>query len=212
MEKDANYLKTGTTTVGILCKDAVVLAADKRATAGNLIADKNITKVIHINDRMAMTIAGSVSDLQLLIKYLKAEIKLKDLRTGRDSNTKEVANLLAGMAYNAIRRMGGVCHFVFGGYDSKANLFDIFPDGSLTEISEETGFVASGSGSVMAYGVLEDSWKKDLTEEQGVQLAIRAINAAIQRDSMSGQGVDVVVINKKGVKDAAQKILNTRLV
>ena len=212
MESKENYLKTGTTTVGILCKDAVILAADRRATAGSLIADKNIEKVLPVNEGMAVTTAGSVSDIQLLVRYLKAEIKLKDLRTGRKSTAREVANMLGSMTYSQIRRMGGVCHFIFGAYDTLGiHLYDIYPDGSTMEVTEQDGFVASGSGSVMAYGVLEDSWKKGLTEEQGIDMALRAINAAIQRDTGSGQGADVFVIDKKGVRKAAQKLLNTKL-
>jgi proteasome beta subunit len=109
--------------------------------------------------------------------------------------------------------MGGICHFLFGGFDTTGvSLYEIYPDGSIMNIKDDTGFTASGSGSVMAYGVLEDTWKKGLTEEQGVDLALRSVNAAIQRDAMSGQGVDVFVIDKKGVRKVAQKILNTRVI
>jgi len=212
---DNNFLKTGTTTVGILGKDIVVLAADKRATAGHLIVDKNVKKVMPINEDMAVTIAGTVSDIQLIVKYVKSELKLKELKTGRKATVKEAANLLSGINYHNIRRyagIGGVCHFLFGGTDAHGqHLYDLFPDGSITEITKKDGFISSGSGSVFAFGVLEDQWKPDLSESEAIDLAYRAINAALQRDTASGQGVDVFVIDKKGVRSAGQKLLNTKL-
>jgi proteasome beta subunit len=207
-----DVLKTGTTTVGVVCKDAIVLAADKRATAGNFIVDKKVEKVVPINDKMALTMAGTVSDVQLLIKLIKAELKLKTLRTNRESTVKEAAHLMSGMVYSNIRKMSmipGISHFLLGGLDTSGlHLFDLYPDGSITEIDD---FVSSGSGSVIAYGVLENDYKKDMSKEEGVNFAIRALSAALQRDAASGEGVDVYVISKKGVEKAAQKMLDTKL-
>lgn len=209
--KDDDVLKTGTTTIGIMCKDCVVLAADKRATAGNFIANKKVDKVVPINDRMAVTTAGVVSDIQLLIKVLKAELKLKSIRVDREPSVKEAANLLTNIVYNNIRKYSaipGITHFLLGGADANSvQLYDLFADGSITEIDD---FVASGSGSEMAYGVLESTYKKDMTEAEGVEMAIKAVNAAMQRDSASGEGIDVYVINKSGVRKAAHKKVNTR--
>src|SRR4030042_3792091 len=103
--EERETLKRGTTTVGIVCQDGIVLAADKRATAGNFIANKKAKKLFEITDNMVITTAGSVSDVQLLLKLIKAEIKLKFLRTNRESNVKETANLLAGMFYANIRKL-----------------------------------------------------------------------------------------------------------
>ena len=207
-----DVLKTWTTTVGVVCKDAIVLAADKRATAGNFIVDKKVEKVVPINDKMALTMAGTVSDVQLLIKLIKAELKLKTLRTNRESTVKEAAHLMSGMVYSNIRKMSmipGISHFLLGGLDTSGlHLFDLYPDGSITEIDD---FVSSGSGSVIAYGVLENDYKKDMSKEEGVNFAIRALSAALQRDAASGEGVDVYVISKKGVEKAAQKMLDTKL-
>src|SRR3989338_1387777 len=98
-------LKTGTTTLGLVCKDGIVLAADRRATAGTMIADKNAQKVHIINPNLALTIAGTVSDVQLLIKYLRAELSLKEISTGKIVAVKEAVNLLASMVYGNIRKM-----------------------------------------------------------------------------------------------------------
>ncbi len=210
--ESSSVLKTGTTTVGIVGKDCVILAADKRATAGHLIVDKKTQKVVPINDRLAVTTAGSVSDLQLLIKYLKAELKLKDIRTTRKATVKEAANLLGSMVYGNIRSFSpipGIAHFILGGTDNgDTHLYDLFPDGSITHI---TDFVATGSGSVFAYGVLESTYQEGLDEKAAVQLAIKAVNAALQRDTGSGQGIDVYVIDKQGVREAHKQLINTKL-
>lgn len=205
-------LKTGTTTVGVLGKDCVILAADKRATAGNFIADRNVDKIFKISDNTALTTAGSVSDVQLLVKLLKAEIKLKEIRSGRKLLAKEGANMLASMNYSGIRTRGSIAHFLFAGYDATGNhLFDLYPDGSVMEVSEQTGFVASGSGSVIAYGLLEDAWKKDMSEEEVTNLAVRSVAAAMRRDSASGEGINIFRISSKGVEKLDTKLVNNKL-
>ena len=205
-------LKTGTTTIGILCKDGVVLAADKRATAGTMIVDKKADKVHILNDNFAVTWAGTVSDAQLVTKLFKAELKLKDIRTNIRPSTKEAANLLGGLLYSSIRRpsmIPGIAHFLLGGKDNTGiHLYDLYPDGSVTKISD---FVSSGSGSVFALGVLETQYKQDMTTVEGTKLAIKAVNTALQRDSCSGNGIDVVVINDKEIKKVFQKEINYSL-
>ena len=203
---EASSLKTGTTTLGIVCKDCVIMAADKRATAGNQIADKTVEKVKPATKHIVVTTAGSVSDLQLLYKYLSAELKVKHIRGGREANVKEAANLLATWVYSLIRTSGGVAHFIVGGYDEKPQLFDVYPDGS---IMEQQDYISSGSGSVYALGVLEAQYRKNMTQEEGLQLALKAVNAALARDSASGNGVDVYVIDKTGNKKIASKIVNS---
>ncbi len=205
-------LKTGTTTVGLMCKDGIVLAADRRATAGYLIANKKAEKVFAINSRIAVTISGMVSDAQLLTKLIKAEIKLKELRSDREITVKEAANLLAGLTYSNVRRpsmIPGIAHFLLGGVDSQGfHLYDLFADGSVTDCDD---FVSSGSGSVFAYGVLETLWKKDMSVAEGVDLAIKCVNAAMQRDIASGQGIDVLSITKDGVRKAFEIQLDTTI-
>lgn len=205
-------LKTGTTTVGINCKDGVVLAADKRATAGNFIVDKRADKVHIISDDFAVTIAGTVSDAQLIIKLIKAELKLKEVRTNKKPSAKEAANLLGGILYSNIRRMSmlpGIAHFLLGGKDSSGiYLYDLFPDGSVTKIKD---FVSSGSGSVFAYGVLETQYQEGMSTDDGVKLAVKAINTALQRDSCSGEGIDVIVVKKEEIRKVMHKELKVSL-
>jgi proteasome beta subunit len=205
-------LKTGTTTIGIVFKDGIVLAADKRVTAGNMIMDGKFEKVFQLNDNIAMTFAGVVSDVQLFSKIIKAEIKLKEIRTSRTITIKEAANMLAGLLYGGIRQPSmfpSIAHFLIGGRDSiGCHLYDVTPDGALKTASE---YVSSGSGSIFAYSILDSDYKKGLSKDQAVNLAIKAINAAIQRDNASGNGIDVMLITKKGVEKVLTKELNTNL-
>ncbi len=207
-ESNVNALKTGTTTVAIIYKDGVVMAADKRATAGHMIVDKKIQKVLPVTKNTVVTTAGSVSDIQLLYKYLGAELRVKRLRAGREATVKEGANLLAGWVYNIIRSSYGIAHFLVGGYDEKPQLFDVYPDGSITEVDD---FVSSGSGSVFALGVLESQYKKNMTQEDAVQLIVKSISAALARDSASGNGIDVFVIDKNGARKVLTKMISSAL-
>lgn len=212
MANEENTMKTGTTTIGIKCKDGVLLAADKRATAGHMIVNKEVDKVFVIEESMAITTAGTVSDIQLILKLIKAELRLKRLRTSQKASVSEAANLLSGMVYGNIRKMSmipGIAHFLFAGSDPSGDyLYDIYPDGSITLTKD---FVSSGSGSVFAYGVLETLYKPDLTLAEAKQIAIKALNAALQRDSASGNGFDIVEI-KNGVATKVQtKHLDTTL-
>lgn len=212
MADQNTQMSTGTTTLGILCKDGVVLAADKRATAGHMIMNGEIEKVIPVTDTMALTTAGSVSDIQRIVKYAKAEFKLKELRTSRSLLVKEAANFLSELTYQNIRQpsmIPGISHFIFGGVDTKGfGLYDIFPDGSITDVHD---FIASGSGSSFVYGILETQYKKDMSIEEGVTLAVKSINAAIQRDSASGNGIDVFKITKNGVERVMSQKLKAEL-
>jgi proteasome beta subunit len=197
---EENILKTGTTTVGIVCNDGLVLAADKRATAGHMIVNKKADKLHKLNEDIAVTIAGSVSDVQVLLKYIKAEINLKRFRTKKSVTVKDAANLLSNMVYSNIRKYSmipGISHFIMGGRDPDSfSMYDLFPDGSLTEVDD---YISSGSGSVFALGLLENAYSQGLSVQEGVELAKKAVNVALQRDSASGNGIDVITITADGV-------------
>lgn len=205
-------MKTGTTTVGIVCKDGIVLAADKRTSAGYLIANKNTLKISKIADNAAITHAGLVSDAQLLTKIIRAQIRLEQMRRNKQLYIKEVANLLANLLYANIRRMSmvpGIVGFLLGGKDNKGYyLYDLGIDGSITEFKD---YASTGSGSVFAFGVLESSYKEGINIEEGTKLVMKAINAAIQRDMASGGGIDIVTITTKGVERIMDKQIEARL-
>lgn len=199
-----NSLKTGTTTLGIVCKDGIILAADKRATAGHFIAQKDVEKVVLINENLAVTTAGSVSEIQLFIKLIRAELKLKTIKTNRQITTKEAANLSARMVYESARQYFSMgTHFLLAGFDKQGtHLYEIYADGSLSEIKD---FISSGSGSPMVFGILENVYKDTLTVKEAEELAVKSISAAMQRDSASGNGIDVMVISKDSIKKTVQK-------
>ena len=212
MTQEENLVKHGTTTVGIVCKDGIVLAADKRATAGTLIADKETQKIHALTDDIAMTMAGTASDGQLLIRLAQSELSLKNIRTGKPILVKEAANLVGRLVYNNIRKMSmipGISHFVMGGMDNTGHyLFDVFPDGTISECRK---YVSSGSGSVMAYGVLETLYKQGISIDDGIKIAVQCINAAVQRDSASGEGIDIWTISNKGAKEFVSKRIQTKI-
>ena len=207
-----NTLKTGTTTVALMCKDGVVLAADKRATSGYLIAHKKFEKIIEIAENIAVTVAGTVSDVQLLVKYIRAELKLKNIRTERENSVKEAANLLSMLVYGNIRKLSlipGISHFLVGGKDEAGfHIYDLAPDGSIAKIDDYT---TSGSGSVMVYGVLETLYKENMSVDEGVKLAAKSINAAIQRDIASGNGIDIVTITAEGIKKVVSREISAKI-
>ncbi len=202
-------VKTGTTTIGIKCKDGIILAADKRATAGHMIVDKRAEKVHIIDNKIALTIAGLVSDAQFLTKLGRAEIKLKSLKSNSEISVKEAANLMANLSYANLRKMSmvqGIVGFLVGGADESGyHLYNIGVDGSVTE---EDKFTSDGSGSVFAYGVLETLYTEGMTLDQGQELVLKALNAAMQRDSASGSGIDVVRITSKGVERVLTREVN----
>ncbi len=204
--------KTGTTTVGIICKDAIILAADTRATAGSMILDANAEKVVKINDEMALTIAGTFSSAQKVINNLKSEIKLREIRTGRKMIVKEVANLCSNWLYGMVRSpsmIQDIVHLLLAGKDKHGfHLYDLYFDGSIAEIKT---YISSGSGSVFAYGVLETQYKKELSKEEGIKLAEKCIDVAIQKDSASGNGMNLFVIDEEGAKKLLSKRVNTHL-
>ncbi|MCK4967585.1 MAG: proteasome subunit beta [Candidatus Aenigmarchaeota archaeon] len=191
-------MKTGTTTVAMVCKDGVVLAADQKATMGHLVASKKARKVHEITDKMAMTIAGSVGDAQALIRILRAEMQLYELQE-KNGSIKAAATLLANILRGAYKSYTPeMVQLVLGGFDKTgAHLYSLDAAGGL---SEEEDYAFSGSGSVIAVGVLEDSYSKDMTTKQGVDLLLRSIKAARERDVFSGGLLmNVAIITEKGI-------------
>jgi len=192
--------KTGTTTVGMVCKDGVVLAAEKKSTLGYLVASKDSEKIIAVEDHVAITIAGYSGDAQALARYLRAELKLFAIQNNRRISAKGAAtllsNILQGGRWSYLPYM---VQLILAGWDEKGG--GVFSLDALGSIEEERHFFSTGSGSPMALGVLEDGYKPGLSIEEGTKIALRAIRAAIERDIGSGgRGIDIAVITKDGVK------------
>lgn len=187
-------LETGTTTVGLTIDAGVILAADKRATMGNLKASKEAKKVFELDDTLGLTIAGSVGDAQQLIRFMRSELKKRQLET-RELTVKGAATLLANVLQGS-KMMPFMNQFIMGGLDKNGKaVFDLDPLGGRME---QTAFTATGSGSPTAYGVLEDVYEEDMNIDDGVETAIRAVAAASERDVASGDGIDVAKITQAG--------------
>ncbi len=184
----------GTTTVGLVCREGVVLATEKRATMGSFIASRTAKKIYQIADRIAMTTAGSVGDAQFLARLIRVEANLYEIRRERKPSVRAIATLTSNLL-NSYRFYPYIVQLLIGGIDDEgAKIFSIDPIGGAIE---ERDIVATGSGSLTAYGVLEDRYSPELSVGQAVELAVRAIFSAMKRDSASGDGIDVVRITEK---------------
>ncbi|MBD3155941.1 MAG: archaeal proteasome endopeptidase complex subunit beta [Candidatus Aenigmarchaeota archaeon] len=193
-------VKSGTTTVGLICQNGVVLAAERKATMGYMIASKEDLKVIKIAPHIGLTQAGMVGDLQALGRYLKAEAKLFELKNKKRISVKAAASLLANILYSGRWSFFPyMIQVILAGYDKEgSHLFVLHPDGSKLE---EKKFFSTGSGSPFAFGVLETNYKKGLSVEEGKKVAIKSIKAAVERDIASGgEGMDIAIIDKDGFR------------
>ncbi|MCK5547968.1 MAG: archaeal proteasome endopeptidase complex subunit beta [Thermoplasmata archaeon] len=196
LEEVQKKVKTGTTTVGVVAEDAVVLAAERKATMGYLVASQDAQKIYELDDGIGMTIAGLVGDAQALIRYIRAELKLYKLQEDKKMGLEAASTLIANILYGR-RFYPYIVQLVVGGYDSKPALFTLSPDGSV--MPEK--YFSTGSGSPIAFGVLENEFKENLDTEKVKKLAVRAVRAATKRDIASGgSGIDAVVISKAGLK------------
>ncbi len=185
----------GTTTIGLVCDKGVVLAAETRATMGYFIASKDAKKVYQIDDLVAMTTAGSVGDAQRLVKWTQVESKLYKMRREEPMTVKGTVSLLANIL-NSSRYYPYFVQLLVGGVDKNGP--GIYSLDALGGIIEEKKAVATGSGSTIAYGVLEDRYIEHMPIEDGVELAVRALHNAMKRDSASGDGIEVVKIAPEG--------------
>ncbi len=191
-------LKTGTTTVGLVCNGAVVLGAERKATMGYLVASKNTHKILPVDEHIAMTIAGLVGDAQALERYIKAELKLYRLNEERRISVKAASHLVANILY-ARRFYPYYVQLLIGGYDDEPRVYSLGADGSVLEEKE---YFSTGSGSPIALGVLQDRYKKNMSVEDAKKLVASSISSAIKRDIASGgSGIDITVVDSRGVHE-----------
>ena len=183
----------GTTTVGITCKDGVVFASERRASMGNLVAHKVAEKIFKNDNHIAATIAGSVTDAQSLMKIISAETALYRLRNGKDISLEAAA----AVSSNILHSSPAYVQTLIGGVDDTgASIYSLDAAGGMIKDT----FISTGSGSTFAYGVLEDRFHEDITVEEAKELALRAIKAATERDTYSGNGFLVAEVTKDGYK------------
>lgn len=210
-ELKKNILTTGTSLVGIVCKGGVVMAGDKRTTAGGqIVMRKDTPKVVKITDYLVISGTGTSSDIEILKKMVKAELKLKELRDKKRPTVKEAANLIGMVAYKNIRQLSTIPFIagtMVGGVDQdgEPRLFSVEPAGGVHEVKDFDANFSSGMPYIL--GLLEKNYKKDLSVEEGIELAIDAIKAASERDTASGEGVDVFKITKEGIEQVAERTI-----
>ncbi|MBD3247303.1 hypothetical protein GF378_01650 [Candidatus Pacearchaeota archaeon] len=206
-----SMLKTGTTVLGIVCKDGIVMAADRQVTAGGkIVMSKNTQKVVQVNDYLVVSWTGGAADAQRLGKLIAAELKLKQLKSKSRPTVRQAANLTGSISYENIRKPSMIPTIVgtlVAGFneDGSVELYTVEPAGGVYKVDDyDANF---GSGMPYVLGLLERQYKKDMTVKEGVELAKEALKSSTQRDVGSGYGIDVFTITKDGIdKVVGQKI------
>lgn len=199
--------KKGTTTLGLVCKDGIVLAADKRASLGHLAMHKSVDKILKITDYIGLTTAGMVGDAQKLHDYLKAELQLYLLEKEEEPTVEVASKLLSNILYE-----GRKSFIPYGSWFLVAGKSE---DGGYKVASLDNGgsvifdnIAGSGSGMELAYGVLDDYYTENITTDQAKKIAVKAVTSSLKRDVFSGDGIDVVIINEKGYKKLNKEEVN----
>jgi len=199
--------KTGTTTLGMVCKDGVVIATEKRATMGTLIAHKDTKKLYKIDGHLALATAGLVGDLQVLARYLNAEANLYRLKRDVRIPVKSAATLMSNIL-NQRKFYPYYVQLILGGVDETGG-YVYSLDAAGGAIPDK--YTSGGSGSPYVFGVLEDTYKDGLSTDEGINIAVRAITAAMNRDSASGGMIDVAVITKDGFNFVPEDEIKKRM-
>jgi proteasome beta subunit len=191
----------GATAVGITFDQGVVFASEKRIAYGNFLVSKSTKKTFPITPKVGATCAGLVADMQLLSLQISALAKIRKMDLKRDVPPNTIAKMMSNMMYER-RFFPLLTQVIVGGLVGKPTIYTLDPLGSVLP----DDYAAVGTGAEMALGVLDPQYKKDLTEAQAVDLAVKSVRAASMRDSASGDNIDVLVMNKDGAKETTENI------
>ena len=187
----------GATTVGVVCSDGVILASEKRVSYGGLVLSRAGKKVFKIADHIGSACAGLVSDMQMLIREVAFYANLFRLEVRRPIGVRAAAKVMSNLLFSR-RLVPLLTQTIVGGIDDEGpSLYVLDVLGSV--IPDK--YAAVGSGAEIALGVLEEGYKDGLTLEEGKNLVVRAIKSAVSRDTMSGDGIDFIIITKNGIKE-----------
>ncbi|MDI9576790.1 MAG: archaeal proteasome endopeptidase complex subunit beta [Candidatus Bathyarchaeia archaeon] len=187
----------GTTTIGVVCKDGVILASDTRVTMGFYVAHKFGKKVYKIDDHLGMTIAGTVADAQKVVDILIANAQLYRINLNRPIPVSSAARLVANLLFQN-RYIPLATQVLVGGIDDTGpHVYNLDPYGSLNEEKS----VSTGSGSPLAYGIIEDKYREGMSISETLPIIAKAVNAAMKRDVASGNSYNIIVINEQGYKE-----------
>ncbi len=189
-----------TTTIGVVCKDGVLMTTDTRATMGSFVAHKHAKKVYMIDHHLGMTIAGTVGDAQAIVEMLKANAALYKLDMNRPMPVQSAARMVSNILFQARYYPFSVQALIGGVDDTGGHIFALDPLGSMME----ERFVSTGSGSPVAYGVLESEWHDNMSVKDSTPVLVRAIGSAMKRDSASGDSFDVVTITTDGYRELTE--------
>lgn len=191
----------GATTVGVVCKDGVILASEKRVSYGYLVVSKGGKKVFKITDQIGAACAGLVSDMQVLVRDVEANANLFSMDVGRRISVRAAAKLMSNILFNR-RMMPLITQTIVAGLDEEGpSLWVLDVLGSVLP----DDYAVVGSGTEIAIGVLEEGYKKEMKVKEAKELVTRAIKSAISRDIMSGDGIDFLIITKEGVTEESVK-------
>src|ERR671921_1353198 len=189
----------GATAVGISYQGGVVLAAEKRVSFGNFVVNKNTKKTFPVTDFVGAACAGMIADMQVLVRQVGALAKIRKLETRRNVEPNSVAKLMSVIMFER-RFFPLLTQVIVGGITTnKPEIYTLDPLGSVLP----DRYAAVGTGAEMALGVMDADFSESLDEEKATSLALRAIRSSIQRDSASGDGIDLLIINKDGNKESS---------
>ena len=186
----------GATEVGITYDGGVVLASERRVAYGNFVVSKTTKKTFSITDFVGACCAGMVADMQVLAMQMRALTKIRKLELKREIPPNSVAKMMSSLMYER-RFYPLLTQVIVGGVDGDAAIYTLDPLGSVLP----DDYAAVGTGAEMALGVLDQEYKKGLKEKEAVTLAVKSIKSAIMRDAASGEGIDVLVADKNGIRE-----------
>ena len=193
----SEYYLPGATTVGVVCKDGVILAAERRVTYGYFVMSKSGKKVFKIADKIGAACAGIVADMQILTREVGAYLNLYTYEREQDVTVRTAAKLMGSMLFER-RYFPYLAQTIVGGVDENGpKLFVLDPLGSIIEDK----FTAVGSGSEIAMGLLETDYKDGMVIDDAKSLVRKAVKAASARDIGSGEGIDILVITNTGIRE-----------
>ena len=191
----------GATAVGITYNGGLVLASERRIAYGNFVVSKTTKKTFVITPHVGAACAGLVADMQILSLQVSALAKIRKMEIKRDVPPNTIAKMMSNMMYER-RYFPLLTQVIVGGLVGSPVIFTLDPLGSILP----DDYAAVGTGAEMALGILDQQYKKELNEAEATDLAVKSIRAAIMRDSASGDNIDVLVIDKNGVKETTKNI------
>lgn len=184
-------IKTGTTIVGLKYKDGVILFADSRATNGPIVAEKNIMKLHYLTDNIYCAGAGTAGDTDRINQYAGKELQTFALKFNELPYVSHYINIVQNKLHRYQGHIGAA--LILAGIDNNGiHLYSLSPNGYIkSEI-----FTTLGSGSLAALGILEANFKKEMEEEEAINLGKEAIKAGIYNDLYSGSNINIIIIKK----------------